>query len=156
MYKGFKYIAIKLDQIRLDPRNPRLITQKQLASEDEIVAYLFEHEGLASFIKVIVAEGRNPGAERPYVVQDGGHYIVVEGNTRVAAYKLLTGLLLAPEKYKSQVPHISRVLKNSLLTIDVSVAPNRDALMPVMARAHFGLGEKSKWRYLGSRKVLYE
>lgn len=28
--------------------------------------------------------------------------------------------------------------------------------MPIMARAHFGLGDKSKWRYLGSRKAVYE
>lgn len=28
--------------------------------------------------------------------------------------------------------------------------------MPIMARAHFGLGDKARWGYLGSRKAIYD
>lgn len=28
--------------------------------------------------------------------------------------------------------------------------------MPITARAHFGVGDKSKWGYLGSRKAVYD
>jgi hypothetical protein len=61
-----------------------------LPTEDKIFEYFFEHEKLAMFIKQIAADGKNKGAERPYVVKDRNKYTVIEGNTRIAAYKILT------------------------------------------------------------------
>lgn len=156
MYEKFKYERIALSLIRLDDRNPRIVTQEKLGSEKEILEYFFEHENLASFIKTIATEGRNPGAERPYVVKDGKNYIVVEGNTRIAAYKLLTGQFSPPAQYATAVPLVSQSMKDELVSVDVTIAPNRDSLMPIMARAHFGRGDKSRWGYLGSRKAVYD
>lgn len=156
MYEKFKYERIALSLIRLDDRNPRIVTQEKLASEEEILEYLFEHEDLSSFIKTIALEGRNPGAERPYVVKDGKGYVVVEGNTRIAAYKLLTGQCVAPAQYATAVPLVSQSMKDELVSVDVAIAPNRDSLMAIMARAHFGRGDKSRWGYLGSRKAVYD
>jgi hypothetical protein len=154
MYAGFKYASLPLKDIELDERNPRIVSQKQLSNQNEILAYLYENEELEAFIKKIASEGKNFGAERPYVVKKGTGYIVIEGNTRVAAYKVLTGLIKPPQDYS--VPHISDATKTSLLSVDCTVAPNRDALMPIMASAHFGMGDKSKWGYLGSRKAIYD
>ncbi len=156
MYEKFKYERVSLSLIRLDDRNPRIVTQNKLKSEAEILDYLFEHEGLAAFIKTIAAEGRNPGAERPYVVKDGKSYIVVEGNTRIATYKLLSGQATAPTDYTGAVPLVSQAVRDELVSVDVAIAPNRDALMAIMARAHFGRGDKSRWGYLGSRKAVYD
>lgn len=156
MFAGFKYESVPLASIQLDTRNPRIVTQAPLANQDEILAYLFKHESLLQFIKKIAGEGKNFGAERPYVVKDGSHYIVVEGNTRIAAYKVLTGLMSAPVSYSSIVPAVSGDLKVALMSVDCSIAPNRDSLLPIMASAHFGLGDKSKWGYLGSRKAVYD
>lgn len=86
----------------------------------------------------------------------GKLYTVVEGNTRTAAYKVITGLLSAPTEYAASVPHVSNGLKATLLSVDCTIAPDRDALLPIMASAHFGLGDKSKWGYLGSRKAVYD
>jgi hypothetical protein len=137
----------------LDDRNTRIVTQTKLSSQAEILAYLFKHEDLEAFIKKIALEGKNFGAERPYVVKTGTHYTVIEGNTRIAAYKVLTGLISVPSEYGASVPHISQSAKTSLLSVDCSIAPSRDALLPIMTSAHFGLGDKSKWGYLGSRKA---
>lgn len=156
MYSKFQYKSVPLKEIILDDRNPRIVTQTKLTSQDEIISYLFEHDDLAAFIKKIAAEGKNQGAERPYVVKTGSHYTVVEGNTRIAAYKLLTGLLTAPSDHTNSVPQVSQALVDSLMAVDCSVAPNRDALLPIMANSHFGLGDKSKWGYLGSRKAVYD
>lgn len=90
MYSGFKYDSIPLKDIILDDRNPRIVTQLKLSSQAEILAYLFRHEDLEAFIKKIALEGKNFGAERPYVVKTGTHYTVIEGNTRIAAFKVLT------------------------------------------------------------------
>ena len=111
---------------------------------------------MEAFTKKIASEGKNVGAERPYVIKKGPGYVVIEGNTRVAAYKLLTGLIKPPKDYAGTVPHVSDAAKKHLLNIDCSIAPDRDALMPIMASAHFGTGDKSKWGYLGSRKAVYD
>src|SRR5580704_13447335 len=154
MFSNFEYESIPLKDIQLDVRNPRIVTQRRLSSQDEILAYLYEYEQLDDFIKKIVAEGKNIGAERPYVVKDGVHFVVIEGNTRIAAYKVLTGLLKPPKDYA--VPHIAETTRLILLSADCSIAPSRDSLLPIMANAHFGHGDKSKWGYLGSRKAVYD
>lgn len=156
MYSEFKYQAIPLKDIALDERNPRIVTPSKLTSQDQILKYLFEYEKLDRFIKKIATEGKNIGAERPYVVKDGTKFTVIEGNTRIAAYQVLSGLLSPPKKFATSVPQISASLKKSLLNVDCSIAPSRDALLPIMANAHFGQGDKSKWGYLGSRKAVYD
>jgi hypothetical protein len=156
LFAKFKYERIALSLIKLDDKNPRIVTLESLKSQDDIVSYLFEHEELAAFLKKIASEGRNQGAERPYVVKAGKEYVVVEGNTRIAAYKLLTGQLSPPPAYSDAVPHLPGPIKDELLSVDCTIAPNRDALLPIMASAHFGLGDKTKWGYLGSRKAVYD
>jgi hypothetical protein len=130
--------------------------RRRFIRRTKFLFYLYENEDLEAFIKKIASEGRNVGAERPYVVKKGSGYVVIEGNTRIAAYKVLTGLIKPPHEYAGSVPHISNTMKNNLLSVDCSVAPDRDALMPIMASAHFGVGDKSRWGYLGSRKAVYD
>lgn len=154
MYSNFKYEMLPLKDIVLDDRNPRLVTQSKLSNQQDILSYLYEHEDLDDFVRKIAHDGRNQGAERPYVVKSGSNYVVIEGNTRIAAYKLLTGLLTAPKGYS--VPHVPAATLETLANVDCTVAPNRELLMPIMASAHFGLGDKSKWKYLGSRKAIYD
>lgn len=156
MFSKFTYASLPLKDIALDDKNPRIVTQTQLSSQKEILKYLFDHEDLVAFIKKITTEGKNRGAERPYVIKSKSGYTVLEGNTRIAAYKVLTGQLTAPAEYATLVPSISESLKKELLTVDCSIAPNRDALLPIMASAHFGLGDKSRWGYLGSRKAVFD
>ena len=155
MFSSFEYKSISLKSIHLDIDNPRIVTERKLKTQEEIVNYLFLYEDLGPFIQKIALEGKNFGAERPYVVREGRIYTVIEGNTRIAAYKVLCDLIDVPSKFAAAVPKISDGLKAALLNVDCSIAPSRDALMPIMANAHFGLGDKSKWGYLGSRKAVY-
>jgi uncharacterized membrane protein YgcG len=155
MYAGFKLVDLQLDDIDLDDKNPRIVSQTPLTTQAAILAYLYENEELEAFIKRIASEGHNIGAERPYVIKKGSRYAVIEGNTRIAAYKVLTGLLKPPKDYADSVPHVSEALKKALQTVACTLAPDRDSLMPVMAGAHFGRGDKSQWGYLGSRQAIY-
>lgn len=148
--------TLYLINIILDKQNTRIVSQKIIEKQSYIVRYIFEHEDLLGFIKKIAQVGKNKGAERPYVVKEGSKFTVVEGNTRIAAYKVLSGLLPPPPDYKDQVPSISDEKKTSLLVVDCSIAPTREALLPIIVQAHFGEGDKSKWGYLGSRKALHD
>lgn len=155
MYAGFKIVEIPLSEIDLDDKNPRIVSQTALRTQATILTYLYEHAELEDFIKKVASEGHNVGAERPYVIKKGGRYVVIEGNTRVAAYKVLTGLIKPGKDYAGNVPVVSEALKKVLLNVPCTLAPDRDSLMPVMAGAHFGRGDKSGWGYLGSRQVIY-
>jgi hypothetical protein len=117
MFAGFKYESVVLKDITLDDRNPRIVSQTPLTTQKEILSYLYENEELEAFVKKIASEGKNKGAEQPYVVKKGAGYVVVEGNTRIAAYKLLTGLISPPSDFAGTVPHISDVVKNNLLSL---------------------------------------
>lgn len=99
-----KYDSVPLNDIALDDRNPRIVSQTPLSSQSEILAYLYENEDLEAFVKKIASEGKNLGAERPYVVKKGFGHIVIEGNTRIAAYKLLTGLVKPPSDHAGRCP----------------------------------------------------
>lgn len=123
MYAKFKYEPLPLGDISLDEKNPRIVSQTPVTSQDAIIAYLFEHEDLLSFVRRVAQGGKNKGAERPYVVKKGTKYVVVEGNTRIAAYKVLAGLLNAPAQYQGQIPIVSDDLKSSLLVVDCTIAP---------------------------------
>jgi hypothetical protein len=118
LYGKFKYDSIPLKDISLDVRNPRIVTQAPLKYQEEILQYLLENEDLADFIKKIASEGKNIGAERPYVIQSGPGYTVIEGNSRIAAYKVLTGLLKVPGEYANAVPEIPKDAIESLLSVE--------------------------------------
>lgn len=156
MFASFRYETIPLKDIMLDVRNPRIVTPTILRSQEEILQYLFDHEKLLNFIKQIAQDGRNRGAERPYVVKSGSSYTVIEGNSRIAAYKVLSGVVSPPSEYASLIPKVSAAVSRGLRQVDCAIAPNRDALLPIMANSHFGVGDKSKWGYLGSRKAVYD
>lgn len=156
MFSKFSYDSIPLNKIDLDPQNPRIVVQVPLKSEQEIINFLFEHESLVDLISRIKKEGKNKGAERPYVVRHKDRYIVVEGNNRIAAYKLLTGQAEAPSKFKKSVPSLTDAEQHDLSLVDCAIAPDRDSMFPILARSHFGTGDKSKWTYLGSRKTVYD
>lgn len=154
MFKDFQYRSVPLSHIKLDSQNPRVISEKPLASERELLEYLYDNEDLAKFVQKISRETKNPAAERPYVVKEGDHYTVVEGNSRIAAYKVLTGQLDPPKDHDEPLPKMDADDIEQLLTVDVAIAPNRERLMPILAELHFGRGDKSGWTFLSSRKTI--
>lgn len=46
MFDEFQRKTIELNQISLDPQNPRIVTLEPLTSEAQIIDYFFEYEGL--------------------------------------------------------------------------------------------------------------
>jgi hypothetical protein len=155
MFKKFQLKTLPLEDILLDIQNPRIVSAKPLKSQHDIIAFLLEHEGLLEFIKKIAKEGKNPAAERPYVFRAGKKYVVGEGNTRIAAYKILTGQQEVPAEWATDIPMISEADRKRLLNVDVSVAPSNGELAPLKARLHFGLGDKSGWSWLSSRQEIF-
>ena len=49
MYAGFKLVDLQLDDIDLDDKNPRIVSQTPLTTQAAILAYLYENEELEAF-----------------------------------------------------------------------------------------------------------
>lgn len=80
---------VSLHRLHLDPQNPR---HDPLEDEEEIIAQLYKDEQVLGLAKDIVAKGTLSPLDRTGVIEmedNPGHYIVVEGNRRACALKLL-------------------------------------------------------------------
>jgi len=101
MYQ-FREETIPLSNLGLDPNNPR---HRVLESQVEIIEWMTSGTGrigdkLLVLAKDIVQNGLNP-AERVMVLQEGEkekRFVVLEGNRRITALKLLNNPDIAPTK----------------------------------------------------------
>jgi hypothetical protein len=97
--------ALKIDQLKLDLANPRIT---QASDQHEAMQRIIDDQDikLANLAESIVEDGLNP-MDRLLVMRDrDGYYIVLEGNRRAAALKILknppmlTGLDIRPALQK--------------------------------------------------------
>ena len=98
----FKYIPI--DQLKLDPQNPRLPKsfRNQSPSEKQLIEYMLEDESIIELMLSIGQNGFFEGEQLLVVPEDDGTYRVIEGNRRLTATKLL------------RQPELSSVFKNRI------------------------------------------
>jgi hypothetical protein len=124
-----------LDEIHLDPRNVRLETAT-LAIEADILEDLFVNENVLGIVEGIAKIGYLIH-EMPIVVKRRSKYVVVEGNRRLAALKVIQNPMLVPE-YQSRVSRLSSQISNraSLRKIDVRLAPNQSQAEQLIAALH--------------------
>jgi hypothetical protein len=128
--------TIAVTQILLDAENPRhdlVATQREA-----ILAIIDEQEAkLVKLAQSIVANGLNP-LDRMLVLQSGKNFVVLEGNRRLAALKLLhnpaladgTAIAAAIKKVASEA--------NAPTHVDCAIAPSRDAAKPWLVLRHTG------------------
>ncbi|MGA4840636.1 hypothetical protein [Streptomyces sp. G45] len=103
-----KQASMHVASLTLDDNNPR--HAKQTASDAESIAALLEKgpDKLLRLARDIIQHGVNP-TELVVVMADGDRNVVLEGNRRVAALKLLHNPKLAPtEKLQKQISAIAR------------------------------------------------
>ena len=90
------YKELRLSQLELDPANPRLprASASATASEDQLLSAFVKRYNLLELARSIADKGFTPNhAEALLVIKhpsEPDHYVVVEGNRRLAVLKLLT------------------------------------------------------------------
>jgi len=104
-FKGFPVghiDEIEVSKLRLDPFNPRLPQRLHQAdvSDREILNWMLDDASLVHLMASIASNGFFPG-EPIVALQEESTFIVVEGNRRLAAIKLLTNPSLASESPKT-------------------------------------------------------
>src|SRR5437588_9713872 len=103
---------IEVDKLYLDPINPRLMDADfSIGDQDRILSRLWTEFNVAEIVDSIVASNGFWKHEPLVAVEERSKLIVIEGNRRLAAVRLL----LSPERQRaagaSGIPEISTELR---------------------------------------------
>ena len=129
-------VRMKVSDLSFDVGNPRLpeFDLTSTSTDVEIVRILWDAMDVRELVMSIVASGFFPH-EPLIVARENGKNIVIEGNRRLAAVKLLLAPDLAGE-IGAKVPVIEKAKKDNLKTLPVTFSTRKEA-----------------WRFLGFKHV---
>jgi len=141
--KPLKIIFKNIDLLLLDDENPRLTAIGEPKTQDELVQVLWDEMAVSEVALSIAAN--NYFEEEPLFIVPGDpkkpgqkdKFVVVEGNRRLAAVKLLRDADLRRLIKATDLPKIREKQRKDLEQLPVSVYPNKKAL----------------WEYFGFRHV---
>jgi hypothetical protein len=128
---------VKLDQLRLDSRNPRLREGMENAAQAQLLAELAKEYELQDLGRSIADNGYF--SEEPLVaVKDANKksWTVVEGNRRLAALQLLENPSAAPKGEQQQWQQLARDRQTSVTSIPILVYEKRSDVTPYLGFRH--------------------
>ncbi len=136
---GSRFIRIPVQQLRLDRENPRLASGRPAPSQEELLQVLWSEMDVEELALSIHANGYLE--EEPLLVYQPDpkeeKYVVVEGNRRLAAVKLLRDESLRRKVGATDLPKLTKTQYQDLDRLPCSIYPNR----------------KSLWKYTGFRHI---
>lgn len=144
-YDAWEHWEYSINSLYLDLNNPRLKYRNVKLNQTEIIKFLIQNENVYDLAKKISEEGYFVG-EEPIICIEGDKKIVLEGNRRIAALKILQD----PSKYLSNIRSKilqKNILENNIKTdrkINCHIAPNRILANPIIYERHKGESLK-KW-----------
>lgn len=144
------YKRILFSDLLLDPHNPRLPKSMGSKNEKEIINFLLSD---ASLIELMLAIGKNGffEGEQLLVVPQGDKYLVVEGNRRLSAVKLLHNPEIG-EVYKSKIAQVIEESEYKPTEIPCLIFDNKDEILKYLGYRHI-TGIKS-WKLLEKARYL--
>jgi hypothetical protein len=159
-------VPVSVDQLLLNKENPRLASGRDVTTQDDIVKLLWTEMAVDEVALSIAANGFFPEENLFAVPQNPKEkdekkkkYIVVEGNRRLAAVRLLREDALRQKVKATDLPRISVTEKKALDELPVSIYESRKALWEYFAFRHIN-GPKpwdsfSKAKYIAYVKQHY-
>ena len=131
---------VSTESLVLDPANPRLPEEMRDASQADLLRHLFETAALEEIAESYLDNGFF--AHEPLIAnRDDDHYVVVEGNRRLAALMVLLELPRAQEadvSFGSLVGELSSSRRDELMTVPVFVVSDRDEVRKFLGFRHIG------------------
>ena len=129
--------TVRVGNLLLDPQNTRIPTAHQTDDQRALLHELVAHEEVLGLAKSIASLGLFP-SERMVVMPYGRYFLVLEGNRRLAAIRLLLNPELA--QTSAMVRNYRRLARNIDLTpltsIDVFLVENRITAARIIAALH--------------------
>lgn len=150
-YSTWKTRLLSIENLKLDVNNPRFSYQSsRTLNQTEIIKYLIANHAVYDLAKDIVINGYLIN-EEPIVCKEGDNYVVLEGNRRVAACKII----LDPYKYLSaqKAKELSKYgsINDKLLC---KVSPTRRDADTLIYNKHTGI-PLQKWDKVSQDAFLY-
>ena len=127
---------IKVSELYFDTKNPRLVEYSQLKTEDEIIQALWDNMAVNEIVMSILANGFFEN-EALYAIKEDSKYIVIEGNRRLAAVKLI----LNPGRCKGMTRYADKITEKLQKDLEEG--------LPVIVLAK----REDAWRYIGFKHV---
>lgn len=142
---------VPLADLEFDPDNPRLPSHLQGADDADVFKFLLLQANLIELMLSIGEKGYFAGEPLMVVPRGDGKLIVVEGNRRLGALKLLSSTT-APSVLATQVDAVRKQAKIKPIQIPVLEFPARDDILVYLGYRHItGIKE---WDALAKAKYL--
>lgn len=145
-YSSWETFEYTLSSLHLDLNNPRIKYRGVPLNQSQIMKFLIENEKVYELAKKISEEGYFVG-EEPIICIENNKKVVLEGNRRTSALKLLQD----PKKYLSNAKAntlLQNILKNNFPVdkkLRCYIAPNRLLANPIIYERHNG-ATLQKWK----------
>lgn len=155
-----KIQTLKTVNLQFDPDNPRFYRLNDASSIPAVIEEMLDDESVQDLMLSIGQKGYFEG-EPLLVTSDGnGNYVVVEGNRRLAAIKLLNGEIEPPQRRKNSIAEIraGAIVAAPFSLPCLEYATRRDVLRYLGYRHITGIKEwdsLSKARYLADLRVEF-
>lgn len=154
--KDFNMVAtenIKVTDLYLDIKNPR----QESMSQEEAIEWLCENENIEKLAKDIIEYGLNP-LELTGVTKEKGVWVVLEGNRRACALKLLAEPELSPNsKLRKKFNALKSEASSPISEINCISFPTREDADIWLDRLHQGeqggLG-RSQWNSIQQQRRM--
>lgn len=128
---------IALSLLDLDPKNPRLPVGKRTASQEELLQYIAEEYEPIEIARSIALYGYFP-SEPMIVLKEKGRYLVLEGNRRLTALRLLSEANLAERLDLEDAEEWSELAEQAEVpaSIPVVITGDRRSVAPIIGYRH--------------------
>lgn len=146
-----EFKKLPIDQLHFDPQNPRLPHSIDGSNDEAVINYLLLEEGLLELMGSIAEQGYFEGEPLLVVESEPDNYVVVEGNRRLAALKVLISEEPAAVK-PQQIKLIRETAKERPTEAQTLIFPSKDDILEYLGYRHItGIKQWSslqKARYL--------
>jgi hypothetical protein len=133
---GEETVFVPYDKLLLDPENPRLAGLGiQVGDQDSIIAWLWKNMAVDELVDSMAASGYWQH-EVLFATEDNDKKVVIEGNRRLAAVKVLLNPSLRRRLRIGSVPEVEGVLRKTIEKLPVLFC-----------------SRKELWRYVGFKHV---
>ena len=126
---------VPVDDLDLDPENPRIRGALTGATQDELVEYLWKTMAVDELAYSIAYNGFQR-IEPLLAAREHGRLVVIEGNRRLAAVRVLRSRSLQRKLRVEELPELEAVVVASIQTLPVLVVDRQEV-----------------WQYIGFKHV---
>lgn len=147
-----KIQKISVDLLKFDPINPRIPNEIDGSDENEVIGYLLSDANVDDLMKSLLSQGYFEG--EPLLVcpskSNDGTYIVVEGNRRLGALKLINGF--HPPRKENTIKAILGESDRKISEAPCIIYEEREEILGYLGYRHItGIKE---WDHLAKARYL--